>query len=204
MLAGDVPELVGYARLMDDEGKFLPLGWPPIGGSINIGPAQSYLTVPAVTAIAASVTAGETPPIWRDLVDDAAYIAFESSWRNLRHAVLLAAVAAEVAIKWRLASIATPEQAPLLDLLLNDNRIALQVARLYQDGAKAVSGRSLNEDDPTLYQGVEALFKARNRIAHHAKPAGEDEAMRQRVKDARCAIEWAEALRAEERPHASG
>src|SRR5207244_2004816 len=102
-----------------------------------------------------------------ELLADARFYAWHASQPNPRIAVLLAAIATEVRIKAFLTSSATPEQAPLVNLILSSPQdVSLAAVSLFDKGLLAVCGRSLRADDPAGYKALIGLFEARNKLAH--------------------------------------
>jgi len=129
---------------------------------------------------------------------DAMHLATSSTRQNLRHAVLLAAIACELAVKRTLLSeVAGPTQADLVSLVLDNPRdVSVSAVNLFHKGCQAVSGRSLRKESPGLFKRVEHLFEDRNRIAdrgHSVMP--EDPRLIDDVQAAGQALAWLEALR---------
>jgi hypothetical protein len=85
-------------------------------------------------------------------------------WRQV---VLMSAITCEVKVKRTLLFVATEDQKPIVDLLLNHpRRYTMAAVTLFSSGLKAVCGKSLAEDRPDLYSAVERLFRDRNLVAH--------------------------------------
>ena len=104
-------------------------------------------------------------------------------------AVLLAAIACEVAAKAVLEERASPEVRPLLDLLVKGRRLPGPAVDLFGSVALAVLGHSLREDDEALFRTLERLFQVRNGLAHRADSPTRQEAA-DLVRAALAAIEW--------------
>jgi hypothetical protein len=90
-----------------------------------------------------------------------------ASQRDVRRAVLLAAIASEVKIKDTLRQKTPEHRRELAEVILKNWReVDIAIAALPHKAMKAAIGRSLYEDDPDLFAEVERLFKRRNDIAH--------------------------------------
>jgi hypothetical protein len=97
--------------------------------------------------------------------------------RDVRRAVLLAAIACEVKIKDTLRDKTPDDRRPLVEVLLKNWReLDVAIAQLPHTLMREAVGRSLHEDDPTLFASVEKLFKRRNDIAHRGDAPPLDEA----------------------------
>ena len=93
------------------------------------------------------------------------------------HAVLLAAIAAEVRIKETLRESATGELRLLLDIVLDSPRdVSVAAGQLLDKPLKVITGTSLREADKPLFKLVtEKLFPLRNRVAHYGhRPTAEE------------------------------
>lgn len=128
--------------------------------------------LPALTTEAAksALKDGVSPP--RALLAQARYLTQSTNSPQPGIAVLLAAVAVETHAKQMLTASWPPGSTPSLRSLRERHRTA---ADLYGAIAKTVFGRSLEEEDPALWEELRALFKARNKMAHesHAPAHGE-------------------------------
>ena len=90
-----------------------------------------------------------------------------ASRRDVRRAVLLAAIASEVKIKDTLRQKTPEHRRELVEVILKNWReVDIAIAELPHKAMKAAVGRSLHEDDPDLFAAVRALFTRRNDIAH--------------------------------------
>jgi hypothetical protein len=93
--------------------------------------------------------------------------ALAAARRDVRRAVLLAAIASEVKIKDTLREKTPSHQKDLVDVILKGWReVDIAIAQLPHKAMRAAVGRSLHKDDPRLFDAVEKLFTLRNRIAH--------------------------------------
>jgi hypothetical protein len=92
----------------------------------------------------------------------------EADWRSanrdVRRAVLLAAIASEVKIKTTLVGKATAPARSAAQRDADDRRIA--TADLVHKPMKVALGRSLHEEQAVLFKAVSELFQARNKVAH--------------------------------------
>jgi hypothetical protein len=91
--------------------------------------------------------------------------------RDVRRAILLAAIAAEVKIKTTLDDKTPPERKALVDIILKSFReVEVAIGELPHKTMKAAVGRSLHEDDGELFTAVKRLFTHRNNVAHRGEP----------------------------------
>jgi hypothetical protein len=96
--------------------------------------------------------------------------ALAASRRDVRRAVLLAAIASEVKIKDTLREKSPSHRRDLVDVILKGWReVDIAIAELPHKAMRAAVGRSLHEDDPALFDAVKELFNRRNRIAHYGE-----------------------------------
>jgi hypothetical protein len=96
--------------------------------------------------------------------------ALAASRRDVRRAVLLAAIASEVKIKDTLREKTPAYRRELVDVVLKGWReVDIAIAELPHKAMRAAVGRSLHEEDPKLFDAVTKLFTLRNRIAHYGK-----------------------------------
>lgn len=93
-----------------------------------------------------------------------------ASRRDVRRCVLLAAIASEMKIRDTLREKTPPSRKDLVDLILKNWReVDIAIAQLPHQAMKAAIGRSLHEEQPDLFKGVEKLFKTRNDVAHRGE-----------------------------------
>ena len=111
---------------------------------------------------------GDAAPVAETLLADAEHYA-RHGIRDLRRAVLMAAIACEVKVKAILRRHATEAQRSLLDFALDHpHEVTVTAASgLFHKLMLATLGRSLSQDDNKLFKDVERLYKVRNDIAHH-------------------------------------
>ena len=116
---------------------------------------------------------------------------------DLRRQVLFAAVALEIEIKTLLRESANEYQKDLIDLLLNSPRdYSAAAAQLFHKPCRVVTGRSLNDENRTLFNAVNQLFANRNRIAHKGFEGLEPpEKLQELIAAAGRALAWCEAVR---------
>lgn len=142
----------------------------------------------------AQASRGERPALRNALIADAKYLVWRSDPPQLREAVLLAAIACEVTIKQTLRAASSNAGLPVLDWALDNPRdVSEQAAGLFDKTAKAVTGRSLREDNKPVYKGLVALFEDRNKVAHRGKDIDQSVAQAHLV-NAEEAMSWAEEL----------
>lgn len=111
------------------------------------------------------------------------------------HAVLLAAIAAEVRIKETLRESATGGLRPLLDIVLDSPRdVSVATGQLLDKPLKVITGTSLKEADKPLFNRVnDKLFPLRNRVAHYGHRPTTEEA-RNAVATATDLFAWLDEL----------
>jgi hypothetical protein len=94
------------------------------------------------------------------LIADAKYLASLSDPPQLREAVLLAAIACEVTIKQTLRAACSNAARPVLDWALDNPRdVSEQAAGLFDKTAKAVTGRSLREENKAVHKGARCSLR---------------------------------------------
>lgn len=127
---------------------------------------------------------------------DAEYAASRGSDPNLRYAVLLAAIACEIKVKDAITALASPEQQSLVNLLLESPRDwTMTAVSLFGKGLKAICGKSLRDEDRSLYNEIDLLFQDRNRIAHRGGiRVSSDNILRNHIASAKSAFEWLDKL----------
>jgi hypothetical protein len=150
----------------------------------HTGSEESALSRDALGDIIDRLREGATPPTSDELLADAratlAGRGVESkrsaSHRDVRRAVLLAAIASEVKIKDTLRQKTPEHRRELAEVILKNWReVDIAIAELPHRPMKGAIGRSLHEDDPALFDAVRTLFTRRNGIAHRGEvPTLED------------------------------
>ena len=126
------------------------------------------------------------PELWDLLLADA------YSLVGLHYSVVLAAIACETAVKTVLSESSTQEQKELVELLLSSPRdYSLAARSLFDEPCRIILGRSLRDDDRTLYKRIVRLFEDRNRIVHKmAVNEAELDRLRDDILAAGDAIDW--------------
>ncbi len=115
----------------------------------------------------AALTEADPTLTFRRLLNDALYLSHTDLESDVRHGVVLAAVAAEVAIKRTLLGLATPPHAELVNEMLGNYRdFSPSAANLFHTTAKIVLGASLHEADKDLFKHLTQLFADRNNLVH--------------------------------------
>jgi hypothetical protein len=94
-------------------------------------------------------------------------ITIATSKRDVRRAVLLAAIASEMKIRDTLREKTPQARRELVDLLLTNYRdVDIAIGELPHKAMRAAVGRSLHDEHPELFNAIKRLFKLRNDIAH--------------------------------------
>jgi hypothetical protein len=192
-LSSDNIAQVGPASLVEAEtARRLPVG-PTLMMHSMMFPREKALTTTQVTDLIRQIETGQPVPFAESLLADAEYLAWAGDWESsdpLR-AILMAAIACEVKAKFVLREGIPPEQAALLDYVLDNPREVTVTAAdgLFNKVMMAAQGRSLRDDDRELFKRISRLFEVRNRVAHRGEWPATDEA-RELVRSARRAFEW--------------
>ena len=154
-LSGELPEDLGGGRLFDLEagGERIPFGVERL--TIQARPEESALSTDNIAPLIELLDRGERPGLPEELLADAEHFAWRGDTTDLRRAVLLAAIAAEVKAKETLEEKAPNEAAQLLDVVLAGPRLGVNVrpAALFNSLARGAVGRSLRERTPGSSSG---------------------------------------------------
>jgi hypothetical protein len=111
--------------------------------------------------------------------------------------LVLAAIATEVKVKEPLVRLASTEQRPVLDLVLENPRDwSVAAIALFDKALDAVAGRSLRTEDKPLYTAVKTLFEHRNRVAHRGDITLEQSLVRDDINAAIKVAGWLDGLAA--------
>jgi hypothetical protein len=124
---------------------------------------------PAIGHLAAlAEDAGEGPPGLLAALAKVAEHYARYAVRDLRRAVLMAAIACEVKLKETLRRCATDAQQSLVDFALdNPHEVTVTAADgLFDKLMLATLGRSLRKEDTPLFKDIQRLYKVRNAITH--------------------------------------
>jgi hypothetical protein len=188
-IAGECPELLtmtAHDAQTKDE-IIVPVARKPGYGHI--------VGYPALTIEKAKATLEYGPSPTKSLLAQASYLSRSTADPQPGLAVLLAAVACEAHAKEILLELAEPAARPLLDTLLHRPRIFQEpAAELFGHVAKAVIGKSLQEENKDLWKNLTEIFQLRNKMAHMADrpPVGR---VRELVVAATQAIAWLDDIR---------
>jgi hypothetical protein len=120
------------------------------------------------------------------------------AWYFLRHAepidprraLLMAAIACEVEVKQTLTEQATGKD---VESLIRQVVNRPPVAGLFDAPMKAAAGRSLKDDNETVFASIGLLFERRNGLAHRGEMPDEAQA-RAGVEAMRDAFRWLDGL----------
>ena len=179
-MVGEIPKMLSLTATDLARGVTLPVPEPLTPGyPIIVG-------LPALTVDAAMSALSDGVSPARALLSQARYLTLPTNSPQPGMAILLAAVAAETygkeSLKARRPAGSTPGLRSLMDTYGT-------TFRLYGPIAKAVIGRSLEEEDPALYADLESLFNTRNKMAHWLRAPTHLDA-RQLVGAAMRAMDW--------------
>lgn len=186
----DPPRTVWMTMIHDAHGRRLGTGYHD-GFRVSVdGTQENALRAEGVLAALDATSSDWEPSLPGQLLADARFYTLRPSALNPNLGVLLAAIAAEVAIRRFLADHATDKQAELVGLLLDNRMISLAAVSLYDKALKAVIGRSLREDDKDAYVALDSLFQVRNRVAHKGAYSVVHEEAARHLKAAARALEY--------------
>ncbi|HCU52527.1 MAG TPA: hypothetical protein DGG94_22490 [Micromonosporaceae bacterium] len=168
-LSMEPPRILDGPVLYDDSGdshQRIPFGL--VGGTVlQLYDQADWATETALTHAAASVVAGNVPPLEDRMLADARTILRRGPEALLPQALVLAAISTEIRIKRLLEELANEAQRSLVQILLNSPRdYSVAAQSLFDLPLKAVSGRSLKDDDRDLWKATGVLFTDRNAVAH--------------------------------------
>lgn len=170
-LGGVAPESAGKGVLVDcDANRVLPVK-ASLDPDLILQPVgrEQIVDESVLTAFVRRVERREYPSLGESLLADAAFL-LRAEPPDPARALLVAAIASEVRVKAVLREEAPVEQKALLDVLLSNPRDwSLSAAAHFHKPMKAVTGRSLQEDDGPLWKRLEELFRRRNALAHHGE-----------------------------------
>jgi hypothetical protein len=133
----------------------------------------------------------DTTLIFRRLLNDALYLSHARGESDVRHGVVLAAVAAEVAVKRTLLGLASSAHADLVNEMLGNYRdFSPQASNLFHKFAKIILGASLQEKDKHVFADLTQLFSDRNNLVHRRDKEIPIDRCRKGVRAAKEAIDW--------------
>lgn len=193
VIDGDLIETASRRRVRN-------VGFNPVLHITGVG--AEGLTVGELDQVAERLAAEEAPGTAEVLLSDAQEAltgpGVEQDWqtvrRDIRRAILLGGIACELKIKSTLLDKTPPDKGGLVDIILKNYReIEIAIGELPHKTMKAAVGRSLHEDDPTLFGAVKKLFTARNNVAHRGEPPTLDDA-RGHLQAAVDLFAWLESL----------
>lgn len=188
------PRATGHVTIVDRNGVRIPLSWnPPM--AIEWRGEVSLMGVSQLEEIAASVRLGQRPSRPRQLLADAEFHAFHARDSNPGLALVLAAVACEMAVKSFMRETCDAVQLALVELVVESPRdVSLAAASLYDKGLRALNGQSLKDADRELYKALTALFEHRNRFAHGRELGLSGGEVRADLEAARGALDYLQSL----------
>ncbi len=200
-LGTDQPQVVGLTSYYDEDAQPLPAAF---GGGVILYPLDPARAVDRSFLSRLGGLLGDGRPtveVEDQLLADARQMILSRPSDILRsqrplvqHAVLLAAVAAEVKIKRTLKRVTSADKLGLIDNILDNPReVSVAAVNLFHTTMNATIGRSLKQDDPSLFADIIRLFKVRNRVAHRGEQTTPEEA-RRLVSAAVRACRWLDEL----------
>lgn len=179
-MVGEIPKMLSLSAIDVTRGLKLKVQ-EPLNPGYSIVVGLPVLTVDAATS---ALRNGVSPA--RALLSQARYLTQSTNSPQPGMAILLAAVAAETYAKETFTIHRPPGAASSLRSL---QRIHGTAVELFGPIAKAVIGRSLQDDDPALWTDLGLLFTSRNKMAHQLKTPTHGDA-RQLVVAAMRAMDW--------------
>jgi hypothetical protein len=187
--SGQVPSRIGRSGLFDlDVHKRFGVGLQD-ALRLHAVSERQVLEVDAMEAVIQRVAHGDSPPDAETLLADGFYFAFHDETPHPARGLLLAGIAAELKIKSTLREKCRPDASPLVEFVVERGRIA----QLLAGPVEGAVGRSLLDDDKSLYDDVRRLFELRNDYVHHANQPDADEA-RTAIQAAYRLFDWLNGL----------
>jgi hypothetical protein len=165
-LGGEPVKEIGSDEVVDVEAG-LRLPWPArMDMTFRMVDPSAVLDLASIERLRPLQEGDALPDLADTLLADARFLASTADPPDPSRALLIAAVACEVKIKATLVALATPEQAPLAQLLLSRPRDwSLAASALFNEPLKIIGGKSL-KDEKALWKRVIDLFEGRNDLAH--------------------------------------
>jgi hypothetical protein len=200
-LGTDQPQVVGLTSYYDADGQPLPAAF---GGGVTLYPLDPARAVDMrFLSRLVGLLGDERPTIEVEdqlLADAQQQIPsrpsdiLRSQRPLVQHAVLLAAVATEVKVKRTLRRVASSDKLALIDNILeNPREVSVAAVNLFHTTMNATIGRSLKQDDLSLFKAISRLFEVRNGVAHRGEQPSAEEA-RTLVSAAVRACRWLDEL----------
>lgn len=192
------PRVVWLSDVYDGNGDRIPSGYnDPLRVEFH-GSSNDAISAADVDAVLQRAVAETKPSLAGTLLSDALFYAWHATHRYPHLGLMLAAIATEVKVKETLMAVCSPEQRPLVQLILENPRdVSVAASSLFDKGLKAVAGVSLRDEDRELYKAVTRLFEDRNRFAHKGDVTIEESLIREDLQAARRVATWLDAKRAE-------
>lgn len=185
------PQGLGPSHLIDMEsGSRLPTGYSE--------PLRGRLVTGGLTESEHEVFFGKdeqaAAPLPESFLADAIYLRSTDPPQH-QHAILLSAIACELKVKEVLIGAAPDHMAEVVQLLFEHPAdFSMPVRGLFDRAMKAVTGRSLREEDRPLYKAVDRLFQARNRVAHRGGEGVREDELRSSVTTAQKVVAWLDGV----------
>jgi hypothetical protein len=191
-IAGEPVEGIGWGDLIDlDANEVLPVDkYLEHSGTLRIVERAQVIQPDQVHQLAGALMEPRAPMLAEALLTDAFYYSSDANPPDRPRALLIAAVACEVKIKEFLRGRVAPEAEDLLELALRNTR---PTVALFGKVCKAVTRRSLSEENRPLYNKLDDLFEDRNALAHHGK-VPDDVRVTESLSAAREAFGWLDGV----------
>ena len=191
-IAGEPVEGIGWGDLIDlDANEVLPVDkYLERSGTLRVVERVQVIEPDQVHDLAEALKEPHAPMLAEALLADAFYYFTDAKPPDRPRTLLIAAVACEVKIKEFLRGRVAPEGEDLLELAIRNTR---PTVALFGKVCKAVTGRSLSEEDRPLYNKLDDLFEGRNALAHHGK-VPDDAQVTESLSAAREAFQWLDGL----------
>jgi hypothetical protein len=166
---GTYPRVVNMVALIDVRTRLdfgvLHGGW----GTLRILAPETVLDASSLVRVKAKLQEG-SPHAGELLLAEATYLAGEESGVGPDRATLLAAIAVELRTKRALREVASDEQSEMLALLVENPRDWSMAAQgLFRKALPIVCRVPPTPEHRSIAKRVQALFEARNKIAHTGK-----------------------------------
>jgi hypothetical protein len=166
------PRQYGNSHLVDIENDGFLMGWGPkqsmkFRSGVNAMPLATLERISEASKLGTPLAADDT------LIADARFLIHEAHDTDVQRGVLLAAIACEIRSKQSISDRAPKSKtAEAKGALSSCSSIHVLASKVSQQ----ILGRSLEVDDPDLFDQIKNLTKIRNAIVHEAASPSEEQA----------------------------
>jgi hypothetical protein len=193
-VVGERPERCGELNSFDAAtGEPFRVGF---GGLMIIHARESVamLTSTGLEEIQQELARSGTLPTPESFLADALHLREAEHLSDLQRAIVMAAMACEMKVQQVLREKTADCRKGLVFIILKNAR-EIEIAKiiLFHTVMKEALGYSLHDSDKRLYDGVETLFRMRNRVVHKGRSYSAKE-MREAIWAAKEVFQWLNAI----------